>query len=191
MRVIAGHWKGRRLQALPGQAVRPTTDRVKEAMFSVLGPRIHDALIADLCCGAGGLGIEALSRGARRVSFVDLSRESLQQTAANLERCGCDETRYQLRKTDAVAWVRRAAGERWQHPLFVLADPPYHTDVAQRLLTEVFALPPDVPLVVFVLEHGPTTTLAIPEAQRRRCDQRVYGQSRLLFFRGPAGGDHE
>ena len=64
MRVITGSWRGRKLKSPSGQDIRPTTDRVKEAMFSMLGPAVADSLVIDLCCGAGGLGIEALSRGA-------------------------------------------------------------------------------------------------------------------------------
>jgi len=77
MRVIAGMWKGRRLKSPSGDEVRPTTDRVKEALFNILGPDVRDCLFLDLCCGAGGLGIEALSRGAAGAVFIDLSRKSL------------------------------------------------------------------------------------------------------------------
>ena len=88
MRVISGSWKGRRLQAPAGDSVRPTTDRVKEAMFSILGSDIRDCQFLDLCCGTGGLGIEALSRGASSVIFVDSSRPTLAMVRENLDLCG-------------------------------------------------------------------------------------------------------
>ena len=71
MRVIAGDYRGRRLQAPPGAATRPTSDRVREALFSVLGDRVHGAHVLDLFAGSGALGIEALSRGAAEATFVD------------------------------------------------------------------------------------------------------------------------
>ncbi len=90
MRVIAGSWKGRRLKSPASDAVRPTTDRVKEALFNILGPDVTGCLFVDLCCGAGGLGIEALSRGAAGAIFVDQAPRSLNSARANLEICGAD-----------------------------------------------------------------------------------------------------
>ncbi len=74
MRVIAGTYGGRRLQAPPGTDTRPTADRVREALFSILGERVHDARVLDLFAGSGALGIEALSRGAAEATFVDKAR---------------------------------------------------------------------------------------------------------------------
>ena len=88
MRVIAGQWKGRRLLSPVGSEVRPTTDRVKEALFNILGPRVSGAEVLDVCCGGGGLGIEALSRGARRAVFVDIAPQCLDLVRRNLKHCG-------------------------------------------------------------------------------------------------------
>ncbi|HWM84872.1 MAG TPA: RsmD family RNA methyltransferase, partial [Kofleriaceae bacterium] len=88
MRVIAGRAGGRRLAAPPGALTRPTADRVREALFSILGPPDDDARVLDLFAGAGALGIEALSRGAARAVFVDRSRSALRYLRRNLEELG-------------------------------------------------------------------------------------------------------
>src|ERR671914_22179 len=84
MRVIAGRYGGRRLQAPPGDATRPTSDRVREALFSVLGPRVDGARVLDLFAGSGALGIEALSRGAAAATFVETAPAALKALRANL-----------------------------------------------------------------------------------------------------------
>ena len=94
MRIIAGRWKGHRLQPLKGRSVRPTTDRVREAWMSALGARVHDAEVLDLFAGSGALGLEALSRGAASVVLVERARSSLTVIRANVDRLGVsDEVR--------------------------------------------------------------------------------------------------
>ncbi|MFN2371665.1 MAG: RsmD family RNA methyltransferase [Candidatus Krumholzibacteriia bacterium] len=105
MRVIGGRWRGRRLAAPRGQAVRPTTDRVKEAVFNILGDRVAAATVLDLCSGAGGLGLEALSRGAARAVFVDSDRVALAAVRANAEACGAQAGEFTLVHAEAVAWL--------------------------------------------------------------------------------------
>ena len=88
MRVIAGVHRGRRLLGPKGQAIRPTSDRVKEALFSILGDRTMGARVLDLYAGTGSIGIEALSRGAAHVTFVETDRVALRLVQANLQQCG-------------------------------------------------------------------------------------------------------
>ena len=123
MRVIAGTARGRRLEAPRGAAVRPTTDRVKEALFSILQPRLRGAVVCDLYAGSGALGIEALSRGAASVTFVESDRRALEAIRANLDATGLA----------AAADVRRAHLPQAVAVLvgpydIVLADPPYDFD---------------------------------------------------------------
>ena len=87
MRVIAGVHRGRRLRGPQGQAIRPTSDRVKEALFSILGERTMGARVLDLYAGTGSIGIEALSRGAAHVTFVETDREALRLVHSNLQAC--------------------------------------------------------------------------------------------------------
>src|SRR5262252_2483935 len=88
MRVIAGIYKGRRLKTLEGLSVRPTSDRLRETIFNILTPRIEAARFADICAGSGAIGIEALSRGARHVTFVESSLKAARIISENLRNCG-------------------------------------------------------------------------------------------------------
>ncbi len=135
MRVISGTARGRKLLSPDGQDVRPTLDRVKESVFSSLYPYLNDAVVLDLFCGSGGLGIEALSRGAKHCDFVDVSRASVTTTKKNLEL-----TRL-LEKADVILSDFKAhlAKTKKKYTL-VLLDPPYSKgieDEAMCLLPKV------------------------------------------------------
>ncbi len=121
MRVVAGLYGGRRLTAPAGDETRPTSDRVREALFSVLGPSIHDARVLDLFAGSGALGIEALSRGAAKAVFVDRSHKAIQAVRANLSAL---EIEADVRALDARAALRAASARREAYDL-VFLDPPY------------------------------------------------------------------
>src|SRR5437879_1293812 len=91
MRIIAGKFRGRKLKSPPSLQTRPTSDRLRETLFNILAPRIEGARFLDLCAGTGAVGIEALSRGAAHVTFVDQSREMCALIEANLEALEVDE----------------------------------------------------------------------------------------------------
>jgi 16S rRNA (guanine966-N2)-methyltransferase len=123
MRVIAGAFGGRRLTAPKGAATRPTSDRVREALFSLLGP-LGDARVLDLYAGSGALGLEALSRGARHATFVDSAPAAARAIAANIEALGIGAERAEVRRQDARAFLRSARDARHDYDL-VFLDPPY------------------------------------------------------------------
>ena len=122
VRVVAGTARGRRLEAPPGLATRPTSDRVREATFNALWSMgaVDGARVVDLFAGSGALGIEALSRGAQRCAFVERSRAAIAVVQANLVSTGLD-ARADLVTMDALAWCR-STNESFG---LVLADPPY------------------------------------------------------------------
>ena len=128
MRIIAGKYRGRRLQSPPSLATRPTSDRLREALFNVLAPRIEGARFLDLCAGSGAVGIEALSRGADHVTLVDQSRKMCQLIGANLEKFGVPADDADVRCSDAGEFLRRHS--RSDSPPFniVFFDPPYTND---------------------------------------------------------------
>jgi 16S rRNA (guanine966-N2)-methyltransferase len=101
MRVIAGIYKGRRLKTLEGSSVRPTSDRLRETLFNILAPRIEEAHFADVCAGSGAVGIEALSRGARHVTFIESSLKAARIISENLRNCGIREG-YRVINRDAL-----------------------------------------------------------------------------------------
>jgi 16S rRNA (guanine966-N2)-methyltransferase len=121
MRVIAGTYGGRRLHAPPGLDTRPTSDRVREALFSILGERVGDARVLDLFAGSGALGIEALSRGAREATFVDNAPAAIRAIAANLEALGADAT---VVRAEARRFLGGASHSGRSYDL-VFLDPPY------------------------------------------------------------------
>jgi 16S rRNA (guanine966-N2)-methyltransferase len=121
MRVIAGEYGGRRLQAPPGLDTRPTSDRVREALFSILGERVRDARVLDLFAGSGALGIEALSRGAREATFVDNAPPAIRAITANLEALGADAI---VTRAEARRFLGGASRSGRSYDL-VFLDPPY------------------------------------------------------------------
>lgn len=180
LRIIAGHWRGRKLRSPTGDLVRPTTDRTKEALFNILGPQVEGAWVLDLCCGAGGLGLEALSRGAARIIFVDRAHSSLKAAQINLELCAAEQATYQLECGESMAWLRTWAGSQGA-PWILICDPPYQSSLAAAMMSFITAAqqPPD--MVCAVIEYGPRTPdipADVPGWQLRR-----YGESHLAIYR--------
>ena len=122
MRVIAGSFRSRTLQAPAGQATRPTSDRLRETLFNVLTPRIQGAAFLDLYAGSGAVGIEALSRGAAGVVFVERAPAAIKVLRANLERLGLREG-YRIVAGSVGGYLRKVEGG--QHFDIVFLDPPY------------------------------------------------------------------
>lgn len=180
MRVVAGRWRGRKLRAPRGDSVRPTSDRVKEALFSIIGPALEGADVADLCCGAGGLGIEALSRGAARVHFVDLARRSLDAAAANLKLCGAGEPQAVLVREDALRWLRRRI-DSGLIPEVVICDPPYASGIAAAVWELLLGLTADRAPRLTVVEHSAADELPVREGSPGRISRRVYGETALTI----------
>jgi 16S rRNA (guanine966-N2)-methyltransferase len=177
MRVIAGRWGGRRLQAPKGDATRPTSDRVREALFSVLGERLAGARVLDLFAGSGALGIEALSRGAAAATFVDSAPAALRALRANLDALGADA---EVSRRDAVRYLGDASTAAREYDL-VFLDPPYR--LAGRLGGELSAMLPPVlaPGATVVVESDRRTPL---ELDLPLLDERRYGDT-LIRIHGP------
>lgn len=131
MRIIAGVWGGRRLRPVRGRGIRPTTDRVREAWMSALGQDVVDARVLDLFAGSGALGLEALSRGARRVTFVEKARGALATLSENIRSLEAGEACTVVRG-DAMAFAGRLEPGHFD---VVLADPPYDRPFAAELLS--------------------------------------------------------
>lgn len=137
MRIIAGRWRGHRLKVPTGQEVRPTTDRVREAWMSALGPAVVGARVVDLFAGSGALGLEALSRGAAEAVLVERSRPALRCIEDNIARLGAGDA-CTVVATDAMAYVRRLEREAFD---LALADPPYGRGLAAELVGRFLEVP--------------------------------------------------
>lgn len=173
MRIISGIWRGRTLHVPPG--VRATTDRVREAIFSILGDA-QGLDVLDLFAGSGALGIEALSRGARKVSFVDASRRAIACIQSNLPQESVEAGR--LIRQDALMFLRKSE-ESFD---WIFCDPPYlrvDYDKLLRTLTKSAAFGADS---LLILETDRFHTLTIPP-ELTRIDQRKFGDTVIHFLK--------
>ncbi|HSP27275.1 MAG TPA: 16S rRNA (guanine(966)-N(2))-methyltransferase RsmD [Ilumatobacteraceae bacterium] len=167
MRVVAGELGGRRLATPPGTATRPTTDRVREAIFNSLGSSgvLEGAVVADLFAGSGAVGIEALSRGAARCVFVERDRGALRALNDNLDALDLDD-RAKVVAADVMSVVGTVDAD------IVFADPPYEFDAWHDLLGRVTA-------DLVVAESGATVTA--PSGWNVTRDKK-YGRTRVTFL---------
>ena len=170
MRIVAGQWRGRRIAAPPGSAVRPTLDRVREAWMSILQREIPNARVLDLFAGSGALGLECLSRGAKSADFVENDPRALKTLSANIETLGATAMAA-LHRIDAVKFAQKLDAGAFD---LAFADPPYAGEAAQRLAEVWLAKPFSSILSV---EHDSRTHLAGAHDTRR------YGTSAITFFR--------
>jgi 16S rRNA (guanine966-N2)-methyltransferase len=128
VRIIAGEYRGRVLKSPPSLQIRPTSDRLRETLFNVLAPRIEGVRFLDLCAGSGAVGIEALSRGAAFVTFVDKSRKMCGLVESNLDLCGVPEEQTEVVLAEAAEYLRRSNARGAEGFDIVFFDPPYATD---------------------------------------------------------------
>jgi 16S rRNA (guanine966-N2)-methyltransferase len=193
VRVIAGRYRSRRLQTLRGTALRPSSDRLRETLFNILGPAIEEAIFVDLFAGSGAVGIEALSRGARGAIFVENHPAGATLIARNLATLGIPTAaRIATRKTfagsaeilrmDAMDALERLA-ENGARVEFVFADPPYaNTEAYEEILTflggsELLARGGRV-----IAEHRRKTELPTVSGHLERMRLLEQGDSALSFY---------
>ncbi len=133
MRVVSGEYKGRPLKAVPGSSTRPTTDKVKEAIFNIIGPYYDGGTALDLFGGSGGLGIEALSRGMDKVIFVDRDKKAVATIHQNLETCRLGVERAEVYRNDAERALKAIVKRGLSFDL-ILLDPPYKNQKIVQLI---------------------------------------------------------
>jgi 16S rRNA (guanine(966)-N(2))-methyltransferase RsmD len=185
VRIIAGRFKGRRLAPPSWEGVRPTSDKLRETLFNVLAPRIDGAHVLDAYAGTGALGLEALSRGAARVVFVDSDRRATAALARTIAGWGI-EADYTIHVGDAVEWLRRLAhGPRFD---LILLDPPYSSPQIRDALDAGAACL--APGGVLVLERAARREPDDVAALERFRDLRS-GDSTLTFYRLAARGEEK
>jgi len=169
LRVSGGEARGRRLKA--PKNIRPTQGMVKQALFNMVGPRIEGARVLDLFAGSGAIGIEALSRGAAHVTFVDREPRGLAILRQNLDVLGFKDRAHVIRG-DVVRWVQ-VSRDAVRAATFIFLDPPYEDVVLDRTLK---ALDGEVAGATVLAEHSRRQSL--PELSRLRVDrQRRYGDT--------------
>lgn len=184
MRVISGTAKGRSLKAVPGTSTRPTTDKVKEAIFSMIGPYFEGGQVLDLFAGTGGLGIEALSRGMDKAVFIDIEKKSIDTIGHNLVTAGLKD-QAEIYRTDATRALKALAKREQQFEL-VFLDPPYK----MKLIAELISTMEEQSIVqvntTIVVEHDAKDVLEDTIGgfkQQRRSD---YGDTAVTIYKGTA-----
>ena len=172
MRVIGGEFRSRILKNLPGLDVRPTPDRLREALFNILAPRIEGTIFADVYAGTGAVGIEALSRGALRALFIEQRRAAVNVIRENLRTLGL-ERRAQVRHGRAAALLAQLEAD------IVFLDPPYRLEPEyDRSLLILGENPP--PLVI--VQHAARFKLADSYGAMRRVRELKQGDNAISFF---------
>jgi 16S rRNA (guanine966-N2)-methyltransferase len=181
MRITGGIARGRSI-AVPKAGVRPTQDRVRAALFNILAPHVPGRRFLDLCAGSGAVGLEAWSRGAGFVCWVEADRRVRSVLQQNVEPI-CD-SRAEIVAADAVAFLKNKLVEQGFHIIF--CDPPYEKLEKQGILSDILdAIRAGgllLPGGVFVMEQDAKQAVGRYEGWRL-ADERVYGETRLLFFR--------
>ena len=182
MRVIAGEAKGRPLKCPPGRQVRPTPDMVRESLFAILGERVLGCRFLDLYAGTGAVGIEAASRGAARVTFVEKTPSIVEYLQRNLSGTGMEE-RARVLRADAERACHRLArtGERFD---IVFLGPPYSLLTERAVAAAAKVLAPDGVLVV---QHPSRRQAPVP-AGLQLLSARRYGDNTISFLTSSAGG---
>lgn len=179
MRIGGGTANRRTLHTVAGRRVRPTSGRVRQALFNILRPQIADAIVVDLFAGTGSVGLEALSHGARHVYFVERDRQALQALRANMLHCGMERQTTVIEGTLPQA-LNRLPAEVQADLLFL--DPPYASDLAAHVLATLEGSDRLAPAGVVAWQHAvrhlaPARLLGLSLWQRRR-----YGDTVLSLY---------
>ena len=182
MRVIAGKYRSRTIQMPKGAEARPTKDRVREALFNILGASVNGAAVLDAFAGSGAFGIEAVSRGAKRVVFVDIDKRCIVTVKKNLEALGISDDAASLIRADAIMAFDTLERRKEKFDI-VLFDPPYYSDTAKKSLIKIDARDILTPRCIVVVEHHKND--ALPEELDVITSYRIarYGDIRLSFYR--------
>jgi len=178
MRIVGGSFGGRVLRAPAGAATRPTSEKVRQAIFNIL-PDPDGAQVLDVFAGSGALGIEALSRGAAHATFFETAKPALAAVRGNLRDLGLEDRATVVAGDSVTLAARHAPPAPWR---LVFVDPPYRSDLATRA---VLAIPPAnlANDVVIVIEHDRRNAPPDALGSLLRTDQRRYGDTLVSFYR--------
>ena len=173
MRIVSGSWAGRRIEAPSGRETRPTSDRVREAWMSAIAEELRDARVLDLYAGSGALGLEALSRGAREVTFIERAPAAARVIERNVAALGAPEGSTRVIRKDAIRFLDDLEGIEYD---VAFADPPYRQGIPDRLVSALSERPF---ARLLCIEHSRDEAVASPLV----IWQRKYGDTMLTFYR--------
>ena len=178
MRIITGEYRGRKLETPIDDRIRPTSDKVKEAMFNLLMNDVYGSVCVDLFAGTGGLGLEALSRGAKKCYFCDNSKDSLNLIKRNIARCGAEKRSVVL----AGDFVKVLSGLREPADVFIL-DPPYRDGLYEKCLDLIDSLDLLTNEGIIIAEHGVRDYVPEISGKLRKVKDKTYGTISVSIYR--------
>ena len=183
LRIIAGIYRGRHLKSPPSLDVRPTSDRLRETLFNILAPRTEGVRFLDLCAGSGAVGIEALSRGASHVTFVDRSRKICRLIEVNLDLCKVPEDQTDIFNLEASDFLHQTLARKLKPWDIIFFDPPYQENYL-RVLEFIGSHPADLLTEdgLVVVEHYHKNHLPEAIGSLRRTRVLKQGDSSLSFY---------
>ncbi|MEO4053638.1 16S rRNA (guanine(966)-N(2))-methyltransferase RsmD [Solibacillus sp. CAU 1738] len=181
MRVVAGERKGMPLKAIDGTTTRPTTDKVKESIFNIIGPFFEGGIALDLFAGSGGLGIEALSRGAERAIFVEKDGRAFQVLQENIKKCRYEDYT-ELFRTDAMRAVKGLL-KRDITLNYVFLDPPYHKKEYYDLVDTLVENDKIAHTGIILCEHSTDVTLPENYGPFQLTKRETYGGTIISIYR--------
>ncbi|MAV91101.1 MAG: 16S rRNA (guanine(966)-N(2))-methyltransferase RsmD [Bdellovibrionaceae bacterium] len=177
MRIISGKYKGHRLVAFKASHIRPTTDRVKESLFNKWTSYVDGAQVLDLFCGTGSLGLEALSRGAAHVDFVDANEKSLSILRENVKKLGVEES-FKIIRKDALSFLK---GSKSQYDL-ILIDPPFTKVMADQVLSQLSSSEVLKEGGLVAIESGTKENIEVSYGSLIRYDRKEFGDKALNLY---------
>lgn len=181
MRVISGEFKGRSLQAVPGNKTRPTTDKVKESLFSMIGPYFDGGVCLDLYAGTGGLGIEAISRGIEKGIFIDIDHKAIDTIKSNVQLLKI-ESKVEVYKTDAEKAISALAKRGISFDI-VFIDPPYAKEKNEIIITKLINSSLLNDDAIIVVEHDQSHALSIQLDTLQKWKENLFGDISLTIYR--------
>lgn len=181
MRIVAGEYGGRRLKAVPGMKTRPTTDKVKEAMFNIIGPYLDGGQVLDLFAGSGGLSIEAVSRGADHATLVDRQYQAIKTIHENLS-VTKEEDKFTVLKGDAYKMLNKLAKQEQSFD-YVFLDPPYKKQQILELMEQLKQLGLLNAGALIICETDQVADLPEELADFELIKKADYGITELTFYR--------
>ncbi len=193
MRIISGKYKGHQLSSFKADHIRPTTDRVKETLFNKWMFQIEVPRVLDLFCGTGNLGLEALSRGAGHVTFVELNPQSIRITEQNIQKLKVPTQDYEILRKDVIEFLKKYQGEPFD---LIFADPPFTEKMAHEVMEAAANSPAFGPSTLMAIESqrkermedfypslGEAPSASADNGGLERYDAREFGDKILSFFR--------
>ena len=179
MRIIAGKYRGHNLVSFKADHIRPTTDRVKETLFNKIQFHLPEARVADLFCGTGNLGLEALSRDADFCTFVEKNPRSLAITRQNIEKLKIPTNQYKIVNMDVVTYLKSYVGEPFD---VILADPPFTERMADEVMQAASISASFATHTVMAIESLKQEKMEAHYGNLVRYDQKDYGDKYLNLF---------